>query len=284
MSPVRHVVALDPGPEVEGLARHVVLLLAGPHAVAAADALLDVDGHRPPVLGRLVVRGGLGLASQDGLEGQLGGPGQEQQLGRAGQELAAVGAHFVASLIIAGVVGDVAGGAGLPARVLRDVDLREAGGPGHVRGVAASAQDLAVGAHRLLLGRVPGVPGERAVAGLAVDRRVAAALHRVGHVGVTLDARGAPGEGDRPHPVLLQRPGPVVAVDAEALRDEKGLQDEEDQHPGQEQPRHPDQVSLVPEQHSHDAHPSRSWSARLETPGDPDGAESPEGSSGSKRL
>ena len=82
-----------------------------------------------------------------------------------------------------------------------------------------------------------------------------------GHVGVALDARGAPCEGDGSRSVLLQRPGPVVAVDAEALRDEKGLQDEEGQHPGQEQPRHPEQVTLVPEEHSHDAHPSRSWSA-----------------------
>ena len=97
--------------------------------------------------------------------------------------------------------------------------------------------------------------GERAVAGLAVNRRVAAALHGFGHVGVALDARGAPGEGHRPHPVLLERPGPVVAVDAEALRDEEGLQDEESQDAGREQRRHPEKVSRVPEEHSHDAHP-----------------------------
>ena len=50
-----HVVALDPGAEEVRLEGHVVLRLAGAHAVAAADALLDVDDHRPPVIGHLVV-------------------------------------------------------------------------------------------------------------------------------------------------------------------------------------------------------------------------------------
>ena len=252
--PVRHVVALDPGPEVVGLARDVVLLLAGPHAVAAADALLDVDGHRPPVVGRLVVRGGLGLPAQDGLEGQLGGPGQEQQLGRAGQEVPTVGAHFVASFIWAGWWATWQVVQASPPAWSASSTCGNLAGRATFAAWQRAQSTLAVGALRLLLGRVPGVSGERAVAGLAADRRVAAALHGFGHVGVALDARGAPGEGHRPHPVLLERPGPVVAVDAEALRDEKGLQDEEGQDPGREQPGHPEEVSLVPEEHSHDDH------------------------------
>ena len=47
------VVALDPG--AEEAVGHVVLGLAGAHAVAAADALGDVDEHAPPVVGHLVV-------------------------------------------------------------------------------------------------------------------------------------------------------------------------------------------------------------------------------------
>jgi hypothetical protein len=48
------VIALDPGAEEYGLVDDVVLELARADAVAAADALLDVDHHRPPVVRGLV--------------------------------------------------------------------------------------------------------------------------------------------------------------------------------------------------------------------------------------
>jgi hypothetical protein len=46
------LVALHPGAEIP--LRHVVLLGTGAHAVAAADALVDVDDHAPPVVGHPV--------------------------------------------------------------------------------------------------------------------------------------------------------------------------------------------------------------------------------------
>ncbi len=47
-------VAFYPGPEVVRLVRHVVLGLAGLHALPAADALLDADAHRVVVLARVI--------------------------------------------------------------------------------------------------------------------------------------------------------------------------------------------------------------------------------------
>ena len=63
--PVRDVVAFHPGAEES--VRHVVLGLAGAHAVAAADALGDVDQHAPPMLGHLVVGRGFRGSGQHGL-------------------------------------------------------------------------------------------------------------------------------------------------------------------------------------------------------------------------
>src|ERR1019366_1323510 len=47
-------VTLDPGPEITGRLRHVVLHLAGIDAQAAADAAINVDAHEPFVLGWVV--------------------------------------------------------------------------------------------------------------------------------------------------------------------------------------------------------------------------------------
>ena len=69
----------------------------------------------------------------------------------------------------------------------------------------------AVGADRLLLRGVPRVRGERAVAGLAADPGVGPALRGLRHVGVALHAGRAPGEGDGPRPVLLERSAPGSA-------------------------------------------------------------------------
>ena len=53
-------VTLDPGAEEERLVRNVVLGLAGLDAAVAADALVDVDAHAVPVVGRVVARCGRG--------------------------------------------------------------------------------------------------------------------------------------------------------------------------------------------------------------------------------
>ena len=91
--PSGDVVALHPGAEVEGLAGDVVLRLAGAHAVAAADALLDVDDHPPPVVGHLVVRGRLGLSRPGRSPRPARRPAVRisEQLRRGLQELPAVG-------------------------------------------------------------------------------------------------------------------------------------------------------------------------------------------------
>src|ERR1035437_3185422 len=94
------VVPLNPGPEEGRLDWHVVLGLTGPHAVPAADAPVDVDRHRPPVLGRLVVRGLLGRPRQDVLVSGGSGRGEEQKPPTRGEEVPAVHfrfAHFLAS-------------------------------------------------------------------------------------------------------------------------------------------------------------------------------------------
>ena len=83
------LVALDPGAEVA--VGDVVLLGAGLDAVAAADALADVDEHAPPVLGHLVGVG-RGLGAGDLLEGGADG-GEHQELGSEVDEVAAGDVH-----------------------------------------------------------------------------------------------------------------------------------------------------------------------------------------------
>jgi hypothetical protein len=87
------LVALYPGAEIA--LGHVVLLRAGAHAVSAADALVDIDDHPPPVVGRLV---GVGrrLRAQDLLQGRAG-RGQNQKLAADGEEIAPRHFHFVRS-------------------------------------------------------------------------------------------------------------------------------------------------------------------------------------------
>jgi hypothetical protein len=88
-----HLVAFDPGTEMALLERHVVLGLAGAHAVAAADALLDVDDHSPPVIREAVVGRRLGLARDDGVPCERGCPREQQQPAGVGEEGAAILFH-----------------------------------------------------------------------------------------------------------------------------------------------------------------------------------------------
>ena len=142
-------------------------------------------------------------------------------------------------------------GARLAARVGGRVDLRELRRPRHALLVAARAQQLRVGLHRLALGGVGGVLRERAVARLAAHVAVLAALQRLPHVGVALDARGAPGVGERPRAVVIEGAGTVVPVRTEALGHQQRLQGQEDQDARGEQGSHPHEVLLVAEETSH---------------------------------
>jgi len=89
----RDVIALDPGAEVPGIIGHVVLALAGLDAPAAADALLDVDEHRPPVARDVVVGRILRAPGGDEGPGLAGGAGQQQEPRGIGEESAAVELH-----------------------------------------------------------------------------------------------------------------------------------------------------------------------------------------------
>src|SRR5512143_312100 len=87
LRPAFDVVALHPGAEEVRLEGHVVLGLAGPDAIAAADALVDVDDHSPVVLARLVG----GLFRLSGLHGlEVGGRrrGQHEELSGREDEVA----------------------------------------------------------------------------------------------------------------------------------------------------------------------------------------------------
>jgi hypothetical protein len=94
---VGDVVALNPGAEVA--VGDIVFRLAGARAVAAADALGDVDEHAPPVVGHFVVGRGLGAPGQHGFPGNGGG-------GHKDEKVAAVEVHFalpVVEVLMAGL-------------------------------------------------------------------------------------------------------------------------------------------------------------------------------------
>ena len=90
----RDVVPLDPRPEEEGLLGDVVLGLARADAVSAPDALLDVDHHRPPVVGVLVGVRFLGPGGQHVIEGRRRRGGQDEQLPGPLQELPPIDRHL----------------------------------------------------------------------------------------------------------------------------------------------------------------------------------------------
>ncbi len=192
------VVALDPGAEVEGVEGHVVLGLAGAHAVAAADALVDVDDHSPEVIRHPI--GGLvrlRLALGEGVPIRGGGRGQHEDLAGRGEEFAAVLAHFFGSLSGACwswqvrhgppsmcVFGSICGNfAGLATFVTW-----------HVR-----QSVFAIRLHGLQARRVRRVL-RRAPRGRPRSRRrlCLPPFQRVALFGVALDARRAAGEDDRP--------------------------------------------------------------------------------------
>src|ERR1035441_9959387 len=115
------LVALHPGPEVP--LRHVVLLGTGTHTVAAADALVDVDDHAPPVVGHAVGIAGR-LCAGDLLEG--GAHRREnQQLPPYREYVAPADVHTRLLVSEVGIVGLVAGVAGHATRVFGGRHLRK---------------------------------------------------------------------------------------------------------------------------------------------------------------
>ena len=149
------------------------------------------------------------------------------------------------------MVGDVAGRADLVPGVLGAVLLREAGRTGDVRLVAAHTEHGGVGLHGLLGRGVPGMRGERTVAGLAVDALVSATLGGCRGVVVALEAGRAAGVHQWPGAVVVESARAVMAVEAEALRDQERLQDHEHHDAGQEQSRDAYQVLPVSEEPTH---------------------------------
>src|SRR5947209_6528734 len=79
------LVAFDPGAVVA--IGDLVLIGAGADAVAAADALPDIDEHAPPMIGELIVIGG-GFGAGDLLEGGAHG-GEDEEFGPEVEEIAA---------------------------------------------------------------------------------------------------------------------------------------------------------------------------------------------------
>ena len=97
MSPSRTWYRSTPGSERGGVAGNVVLRLAGPNAVSAADAFLDVDGHRPPVVGDSI-RGQIGNGPLEEFREDFSRRGRHEEiLAREEKEPAAVGRHDCSS-------------------------------------------------------------------------------------------------------------------------------------------------------------------------------------------
>ena len=100
--PSLHLVALHPGAEIA--LGDVVLLGAGAHAVAAADALVDIDDHAPPVVGHLVGFAG-GRGAGDLLERGAHGR-QNEQLAAYLEQISPADIHDSSSSELAGCGAD----------------------------------------------------------------------------------------------------------------------------------------------------------------------------------
>src|SRR5204863_6789809 len=82
-------VALDPGAVVT--LGHAIFVGASLHAISAADALVDVDDHAPPVVGHTVGLGG-GFGAGD-LRQSGAGTGKQQELASGLEHVAAGDFH-----------------------------------------------------------------------------------------------------------------------------------------------------------------------------------------------
>ena len=139
--------------------------------------------------------------------------------------------------------------------VILRLDLLEACGAGDVCLMAQQAElDHIRGFLGLALGRIAGVDALGAVAGLAGELGVAAALLLLGHVGVALYAGLLPGVDRGPLADVIQGTLAVVAKLAEALGDEDGPGCHEKDKAEAEEGHDADEMSGVLEQAWHDLH------------------------------
>ena len=240
----------------------------------------------------MVVGGLLRLAVQDRLEGDLGGGREHEQVAGAGQELAAVlsglahgFAPFAGAADAGGAAAPTPAAAGASSGLCGVWQLVQASLPACSAGstwgkpagratdgqVAPDAEHAGIRADRLRRRGIGGMRRVGAVAGLAPDGGVLALGQHVADVRVAVEAGGAAGVDDRARPVVVECAGPVVAVDAEPLRNHEGLQRQEGHDTGHEQASHPDQVAPVTEQIAHQLAPPGApvAAARRAPPGRP---------------
>jgi len=133
------------------------------------------------------------------------------------------------------VVGLMAGVAEHAAGVFRRMDLWEALRFGGVLFVAAAAETGHIGEFGLERGRVIGLgmSGLRTVAGFARHVGVTPGSADLGLIFVTEDAGVLAGVGDGTRADQVEGGGPVVAVFAEAFRDDGRADDEEESKDGE---------------------------------------------------
>ena len=148
-------------------------------------------------------------------------------------------------------MGSMAVHAGALRGVLRNHHPGEARRLGAVRLVAHEADAARIGPNRLLGGRILGVTGERAVAGLASHPRVLARAKKVGFLGMAVGASRPPGIDEGSLAVGFQGGHAKVAVNAEARGNEEGTEDQEHREAPGKQQGHSNQVLTIPQRPPH---------------------------------
>ena len=130
-------------------------------------------------------------------------------------------------------------------------DLGEPGGFGGILLMAAAAEVGDVGKLRDVGGRIVGMLGEGAVAGFAVDAGMFAGSLDLGHFVVAHDAGVLAGVGDGFLANEVEGAGPVVAVLAEAFRDDGGTDGEEQRKSREKDDGGADEMGPLPEYAAH---------------------------------
>ena len=231
-------IALHPGAE-ESL-RHVVLERAGADAVAAANALLDVDGHGPPVVRHSIFRIRRHCARR-ALERFQSGSRKDHELSRRSQQFTSTQIHrfSYSHLWLMGIVANAA--SGIPGVLTRD-DLRKRFRFGRVRLVANHAELCGVGEDGFLTGEVLRVASQRPMAGFASDIGMRTFAFCRDDVVVAGSAGFAAGEDRSQGGDFIEGVGTVMSILAE-LRGNEGMANrQESQHDNDRYARQPEQM------------------------------------------
>ena len=215
--PSGDLVALHPGAEVAF--GHLVFIGAGAHAVAAADALIDIDDHAPPVLADVVGRErGRWRADGSGAAAPGGRPPREEPRmsslpasRRAWRRVVSMvgSSEFGAVRLVAALAGFVAG-------VLLGNHLFEPGRLSGIRFVAAHAQWPRFRLNGLHRRGISNVCGQRAMASFARDTLVSPFVVYRQFVGMTIPADTVTGVVDWLEAYLVQHRSPIVPESTEA--------------------------------------------------------------------